>query len=209
MLIVGIMGPLGSGKSTLAKHLVVKHDFVRVPMASVLKDMLKAAGLTDEQVDGSQKMEPCALLGGQTPRWAMQTLGTEWGRKIISQDIWVACVAKKILTLSKEHGYERFVIDDVRFPNEAEMVKLYEGDLWCVRRPDVEPPQWKQRLIRTGLYRIHESEKWWMKTDVDWEWENVGPLALLKRNLSEADIRVGELLRARGMFIAPTRPEGS
>ncbi len=207
MLIVGIMGPLGSGKSTLAQHLVCTYDFVRVPMASVLKDMLLAAGCTEDEVYGADKMQPSTLLCGQTPRWAMQTLGTEWGRKIISPNIWVTCVAKKIHRLNKEHGYERFVIDDVRFPNECEMVKHYGGDLWCVRRHDVEPPQWKQRMVRAGIYRIHESERWWMKTDVDWEWNNNGSLSRLKSNLKEADPRVVMLLREKGMFVAPARPE--
>ena len=88
-MIIGLTGLAGSGETTVARHLMGMHGFVRHRMAEPLKSMLKALGLTEQQIDGDLKEVPCELLGGKTPRHAMQTLGTEWGRDLISQNLWV------------------------------------------------------------------------------------------------------------------------
>ena len=54
---------------------------------------------------------------GRTPRYAMQTLGTEWGRDLISPNIWVNIVKHDILKIKGD-----VVIDDCRFPNEVVMI---------------------------------------------------------------------------------------
>ena len=121
--LVGLAGPAGAGKSTVAQALCGLQrsmhlpEFKRLRFAGPLKDMLLALGLTREQVDGADKETPCRLLGGRTPRWAMQTLGTEWGRACIDPDLWVRAT---MLQAEREliAGYG-VVIDDVRFDNEA------------------------------------------------------------------------------------------
>lgn len=115
--IIGITGLIGSGKSFAADHFVAKHGFCRKKMASPLKNMLRAVGLTDEHIEGHLKEKPCDLLCGATPRHAMQTLGTEWGRKMIGEDLWVRLWRASIESL------DRVVVDDVRFANEAQAVR--------------------------------------------------------------------------------------
>ena len=48
--------------------------------------MLYQLGLGEAHIEGALKEVPCELLGGKTPRYAMQTLGTEWGRDTDQQD---------------------------------------------------------------------------------------------------------------------------
>jgi hypothetical protein len=50
----------------------------------------------------------------------MQTLGTEWGRNLIADDLWVKSAIRRA-------GDLRTVITDVRFPNEMEAVVAAGG----------------------------------------------------------------------------------
>ena len=94
--IIGITGYIGSGKTLLADALCAKHNFTIVMFAFRLKDMGRAVGLREDQVEGTGKEIPCQLLCDKTPRYAMQTLGTEWGRNIIGENIWVNLWSNKV-----------------------------------------------------------------------------------------------------------------
>jgi hypothetical protein len=150
MDLIGLMGALGSGKTTVARHFETTRGYRRMRMADVLKDMLRTLGLTADEVDGAHKETPSPLLGGKTPRWAMQTLGTEWGRLIIHMDIWVLAIETRILRVHPETP--GIVIDDIRFPNEVAMIDRLGGRLAVVRRHDVEPGPFEN---------LHASETYW------------------------------------------------
>lgn len=119
-MLIAFTGPAGCGKTTAAKYLVDHHGFERMRFADPFKRMLAALGLTAQQTDGTEKERPCDLLCGQTPRWAMQSLGTEWGRECIDADLWVAlwCNAYR----SDLRG-RSVVVDDRRFPNEVAAIR--------------------------------------------------------------------------------------
>ncbi len=131
--VIALVGQAGAGKSEVAKHLVTNHDYVRVRFAGILKDMCKVLGLTDQQIEGDLKEEPASLLLGQTPRHAMQTLGTEWGRHLIHPDIWAH--AWKVKVTQKLLDGHKVVCDDCRFRNEARFVKTFHGaQIWRISR---------------------------------------------------------------------------
>jgi hypothetical protein len=111
--IIMLTGLAGSGKSTIAKALG-QHGYQHMRFAGPLKKMLHALGLTWEELDGSQKEKPCELLGGKTPRLAMQTLGTEWGRLMIDQQLWTRAWKAAVLQCNDD-----IVVDDCRYPNEV------------------------------------------------------------------------------------------
>lgn len=119
-MIIGITGPAGSGKSTMANYLVMRHEFTRLSLADPIKQMvyymLQSRGCEDPDrwVYGDLKEIHCDYLCGKTPRHAMQTLGTEWGRECIGQNLWTQIMLHRI---EKTHG--NVVIDDVRFEDEA------------------------------------------------------------------------------------------
>lgn len=135
MLIIGVMGPIGAGKSTVADCLVQTHGFARVKFAGALKAMMRALGLTDREIEGDLKEAPCPALGGRTPRYAMQTLGTEWGRNLIEPDLWVRTAMAEIGRLRRA-GRLAVVVDDCRFQNEAAAIRAAGGLIWRVVRDE-------------------------------------------------------------------------
>jgi hypothetical protein len=133
--IIGITGAAGSGKTTAAEELLRQQDFVRVRFAGPLKDMLWSLGLSVEETDGLLKEQPCVLLGGKTPRHAMITLGTEWGRDMIHPDLWINAWKQRVDSLPED---AKVVCDDVRFPNELEMIRSLGGRIFHINRPGFE-----------------------------------------------------------------------
>lgn len=132
--LIGITGFAGSGKSSVAWSLMVEHNYCIRRFAGPLKDMLLTMGLTDAEINGSLKETPSTLLGGKTPRHAMQTLGAEWGRALIDEDLWVR-VAMHHLDMMPQGAL--VVFDDLRFHNEAEAIRERGGEIWRVVRPGV------------------------------------------------------------------------
>jgi len=133
MTVVAFTGKRGSGKSEAAKALVEEMGFVDLKFADPLKNMLRAmystCGLEDDEIErkieGDLKEEPCPWLQGKTPRYAMQTLGTEW-REMISTDMWSEMF--KMRVKSGVFG-DRIVCSDYRFPHEG----LVLDDLGAVK----------------------------------------------------------------------------
>lgn len=83
--------------------------------------MLIALGLTHEDIEGSTKEKPSEVLCGMTPRHAMQTLGTEWGRQIIHDEIWINIFLDKV-----ESSETVVVCDDLRCQNEYDSIQYLE-----------------------------------------------------------------------------------
>ena len=131
--LIALTGPARSGKTTTALEFEAR-GFARVRFAGPLKSMLRALGLTEAQVDGTlgEKAEPLDLLCGKSPRQAMQLLGTEWGRVLIGEDIWVNAamlLVDELLAAGRD-----VVIDDCRFVNEARAVIGRGGFVFALRR---------------------------------------------------------------------------
>ena len=122
-MIIGLSGLSGSGKTTAANFLV-KDGFIKMSFAEPIKRMLACIRLSPRGLYGDRKEESNSILGGKTPRYAMQTLGTEWGRNLISPDLWVNVVKHDIL---HSHAEDDIVIDDCRFPNEVAMILDMKG----------------------------------------------------------------------------------
>lgn len=131
-MIIGITGHKQNGKDTIAKYLINKHEFIQFSFAEPLKEISKILfGFTDEQVNGDKK-EIIDDFWHLTPRSVLQFMGTEMFRNQISSlipdighDFWIKILEKKILSLSP--NYRNIVISDVRFPNEVEFIKKYNG----------------------------------------------------------------------------------
>ena len=161
MEIVALVGAAGCGKSTVA-DILQGMGYHRLKFSQPLKDMLKAIGLSDEHTEGRLKEVPCDLLSGRTPRYAMQTLGTEWARDIMAKDFWLN------LWRTKAQQYDKIVAEDCRFANEAALVKSMGGNLW--------------RINRLGYdYNGHSS---------DTEMEDLNCDCVINNHSNEADLRM-------------------
>lgn len=132
--LIGLSGAAGSGKSTAAQYLHDAHGYQRKRFAQPLKDALRRilqSALMDDHtiermIEGDLKETPARVLLGKTPREAMQTLGTEWGRNCIGGDFWVNLM-RHALDTSKRGSL--IVIEDVRFDNEAALIRAYGGKI--------------------------------------------------------------------------------
>lgn len=124
--IIGISGKIGAGKSTAAGYFI-ERGYRLVKFADPLKSMLRAIGLNEDEIEGSLKETSCEKLSGATPRFAMQTLGTDWGR-MIHPDFWVH------LWASEAAKYQFVVADDCRFQNEAAAIRARGGAILGIKR---------------------------------------------------------------------------
>jgi hypothetical protein len=125
----------GSGKSTVANMLwnYKKLSFAD-PLRKFSAQILSSLGYNGLACLRDKKEEKIAELG-VSPRQMMQTLGTEWGRSCIHPDLWIMVAAGTVEEQLKRG--RNVVIDDVRFPNEAKMIRKFGGELWLIDRPRV------------------------------------------------------------------------
>lgn len=138
-VVVAFTGKRGSGKSEAVKALTEELGFVELKFADPLKNMIRAmyrtCGVDDEtierKIEGDLKEEPCEWLMGKTPRYAMQTLGTEW-RNMIAEDLWAEMFKKAVL--SGNLG-GRIACSDYRFPKEGEVLDALGAVKYRVTRP--------------------------------------------------------------------------
>lgn len=137
---IGFCGITGAGKSEAARHLIERHNFQRGKFAGALKAMLRAllayrgvdSAMIERMVEGDFKESPTAALNGRSPRQAMETLGTEWGRQLVHRDIWINT------EMDAKASIPCVVFDDVRYENEAEAIRNAGGALIRIIRPGQE-----------------------------------------------------------------------
>ena len=173
-MIIGICGLIGSGKGTVG-DILVEQGFTKVSFADKLKDGVATIfgwnramleGDTDEsrnwreQPDDFWTQETGRNI---TPRIVLQEFGTECMRDGFDDSIWVSLLKKQMLDNPGD-----YVVPDVRFRNEQDMIRDLGGEIWRVQRGDV--PEWYGCAMldnTTGgnlmeSYDVHVSEYKWI-----------------------------------------------
>jgi hypothetical protein len=145
----GISGYSRTGKDTFAAALVEGRGFQQRSFAEPLRQMLLAQ---DPFVRGEIRLSVLIKLIGWEEakdfypevRRLLQALGTEAGRKILGESIWVDTAMREVddqlnrfenewMTFEAPH----FVFSDVRFHNEAEAIKARGGIIIRLERDGV------------------------------------------------------------------------
>jgi len=157
--LVGLTGPAGAGKDSAADHLCAKYGFVRAAFADPIRDMLaqllEALGVDHAvMTERHLKEQPLIDLHDKSSRQLMQTLGTEWGRKLVGANLWVRAMEVRMGLSTGAPVNDRIVITDVRFANEAEMIKAYGGEILAIDRPGFS---WSNPTL-VGQTGLHPSE---------------------------------------------------
>ena len=172
--IIGLYSPVpGCGKDTMARHLA-KYGYANVKMAGPLKAMAavlyRSLGFEESEMplllDGPTRhlidifpaetyKVPSESMGmvevtrpAVTARDILLTLGTEWGRQHVNFNLWTTC-ATRTIERSLRAGVP-VVVTDVRFPNEAKLIREMGGELWRIERPQAPQPT-KQHPSDYGL----------------------------------------------------------
>lgn len=127
--LIGIYSPAaGSGKSTFANVLMQNYGFKNVKFADPLKNMVRALlaemqfdkRTVERMIEGNLKEQVIPGFSTVTPRHLMQTLGTDWGREAVDNGLWLKVARRKIERLLSQGHH--VVVDDLRFPNEWDLL---------------------------------------------------------------------------------------
>ncbi len=130
-MIIGLTGPARSGKDTVARFLAQEHGFEFTSFAAPIRQFVaNLCGISVGTLEGMKDIEH--PIFEKSPRVMMQTLGTEWGRNLIHPEIWAKIVEQKILD-NKAHNTP-LVVTDVRFDNEADLIRSHGGTIWSISR---------------------------------------------------------------------------
>lgn len=139
-MIVGLTGYAQSGKDTLANILVEEYGYTRVAFADKIREFLyevnpmvgcSPSGYLKDLVNlvgwDAAKQEPQV-------RRLLQDLGVG-ARKVFGEGFWVHQAMKTMLDDPRPDM--NYVITDVRFLNEADMIRANKGQIWRVKRNGV------------------------------------------------------------------------
>jgi len=143
-MLIGIYSPAPScGKTTVAQYLTQRgfkiHSFA-TPIKHMMTTFLVSLGYDLEEAKEALMHKTDAVRGIYPPisvRDLLRTLGTEWGRDHVHPDVWLKCWLARYHEIKSATALP-VVVDDVRFPNEAKLITEQGGELWEVRRADVE-----------------------------------------------------------------------
>lgn len=184
--VIGVTGPARTGKDTLANFIIAARGGYRYAFADPLKSMLLPLGI-DMRASWwiERKEEPIAAFGNKSPRYLMQTIGTEWGRKLVSPDLWVMLAQQRLLEIG-----QGMVLSDLRFENEATWVRRMGGKVIHVRRS------------AAPKVNAHSSEDGVAVHSEDIVFENNGTVADLQKQVLHV-FQTGEPIRPLGA-LAPT-----
>jgi deoxynucleotide monophosphate kinase-like protein len=144
-----------TGKDSVAKLLIEEFGYQRISFADPLRKMaadvdpyISLEGAPDDVVEALFAVTGSSIMARYTVilevvgyerakeipdfRRFLQRLGTEGVRDNFGQDSWV----NKFIANVQGAGPEaKFVVPDVRFPNEAQTIKDLSGVVWRTERP--------------------------------------------------------------------------
>jgi hypothetical protein len=179
-MIIALAGYARSGKNTVAEMIREelaargKRGF-EVSFAEPMKAFCEQVfGFDWDQLHGNARERPDTRWTRPdgtplTARYALQTLGTEWGRNC-DPNLWAKAGVLKAKAISKTGGVA--IITDCRFINEAQTVRDADG--------------WVCRVSRHGRAHAHASEAEIDLIPSDFEIDNRGQLIETRAQVSAA-----------------------
>lgn len=127
--LVGIAGRAGAGKN-LAASMIPEATILH--FADPIYDMLAVMlGMSVDELRERDTKESVIPWLGKSPRQLLQTLGTEWGRQSVRDDLWLVLAEKR---LEQAEGGGPVVFADLRFDNEAQWIRRRGGQVWEIMR---------------------------------------------------------------------------
>lgn len=168
MLLIGLAGKARVGKDTAGDFLEREYGLKRYAFAQPIKKAVEVMfSLSPMFLEGELKEQDLDTLG-RSPRYLMQTLGTEWGRKMVHPDVWLKAgemwLENQVLACDlADVPFHGAVITDVRFENEAQWIREHGGVVLHIYRDDAI--QVNEHVSEAGVQ---------LQGDVDYMIENNG-----------------------------------
>ena len=142
-MIIGLTGYAQSGKDTVAKILVDQYGYTRVAFADKIRDFLYETNPMYDSIAGEPLFVKARVdrdgweVAKQSPhiRRLLQNSGVA-ARKIFGEGFWVHEAMKSMLEDPRPDM--NYVITDVRFFNEADMIRANNGQIWRIKRIGVD-----------------------------------------------------------------------
>jgi hypothetical protein len=125
--VVGLSGKIGSGKDHIARQYFKPHGYYNFSLAWHFKVWL--AGKGEATYDEVFHTKPPHI------RDLLQKEGTERGRIIFGNDVWVDTMFTWMELLSDSWGINKFIVPDVRFKNEVEALQSRGGRVIRIMAP--------------------------------------------------------------------------
>ena len=166
--IIGLTGPACSGKDTVADLLVAHAGFTKIAFADTLRTEIALAYaidlsfltqretkempmrclalsrcldkgfITRIRIMHKLKDEPLNLDTPRSPRQIMQWWGTDY-RRHQRGDYWVSVTHSRISDLLSQRIARRIVVTDIRFFDEADLVRRnLSGQIWQIERDGID-----------------------------------------------------------------------
>lgn len=143
-MLIAFSGLKGSGKDTAAKVLVEEYGFTKVAFADAVREMALVIDPWIPAMSGGYNLLPLSeLINDAGWDWAkrnvpevrrlLQVIGTEAGRMVLGENVWVDLLAKRFPDIADENS--RYVVTDCRFDNEVEFVRSNSGSVIWIERP--------------------------------------------------------------------------
>ena len=159
MLVIGVSGKAGSGKDTIGNRLIKKHGFKRIALADPIRRIVQDVFVLDWKtvLDRELREKPLKDWPDWNVRMLLQVIGTNCFRKSIDPAVWV----KSLILRIKKHSQTNWVVTDVRFPNERNILKKAFGKNFIMIRVEREGHDGKT----VGGIANHESEAYTIEAD--------------------------------------------
>jgi hypothetical protein len=144
--IIGLAGKARTGKNTVARMIIERKGGYEYALASPICRMLAQIGIDPhDEYWASHKEDKIPVLG-KSPRELMQTLGTDWGRKLVSPRLWTILAFKEF----QESG-PGMIVTDIRFEDEARFVREHSGVIIHIERDGA--PKVREHVSEAGIKR--------------------------------------------------------
>lgn len=127
----GFSGKAGSGKNYVSEKLFLPLLTEKSTLFMAFADHFKIEAIVKDKLDYDK------VFGqkDEKTRVVLQKRGTEEGRDVFGPDIWIN-ILEQWMKLYASRGIERFIITDVRFPNEVEFIKKKGGKVIRIESPN-------------------------------------------------------------------------
>lgn len=144
--VIGVSGKAGTGKDFIAQNILRPIGYYQFSLAWHFKVWTVGKGTgTHEEVFVTKPPHV---------RKELQLEGTERGRHAYGDDVWCNTTAEWLNVLHEHWGINKFVIPDVRFPNEVRFIQNTFGG----KVLGIHAPTRAESSSLTPEARLHESE---------------------------------------------------